>query len=122
MTETARARVRARSVAAMLGVTPRTVANLAVSGTLPSAAKVGKVWTFDPAAIEDFIARQEERTRDGAWASRTSSDEAQSGGFERPSKASRSGKAFERGISRLLGASETAASRKSRGKPTGARR
>lgn len=116
-------RVKASAIAERLGITARTVANLAANGSLPSAAKIGKVWTFDPARIEQFIREQEAATEASAWVKRTCSGGAKSGGFELPSGDEKSAKAFERGISRLLGASATGGSTKShRRRGTGKRK
>jgi hypothetical protein len=48
-------RIRCHDAASLLGVPPRTVQALAARGDLPSAAKVGKVWTFDPLALERHL-------------------------------------------------------------------
>nr|WP_281414059.1 helix-turn-helix domain-containing protein [Rhodoblastus sphagnicola] len=52
-------RIKAKAAAEMLGVTPRTVQNLAGKGELPGAAKIGKQWTFDPKKLVKFIADKE---------------------------------------------------------------
>ena len=52
-------RIRAPAAAAMLGVSPRSVQAMAARGDLPSAAKIGKVWTFDPATLSRWISDRE---------------------------------------------------------------
>ena len=52
-------RIRKGAVAAMLGVSARTVLDMARAGRLPGAAQVGKLWTFDPAKIRAHVARLE---------------------------------------------------------------
>jgi excisionase family DNA binding protein len=48
-------RVRASEAASILGIEVRTVQALAARGELPGAAKVGKLWTFDEAALRLWI-------------------------------------------------------------------
>ncbi|WP_432443177.1 helix-turn-helix domain-containing protein [Methylobacterium aquaticum] len=43
----------------ILGVSARTVQRLAVAGQLPSAVKVGRVWTFDIQALRSWLVEQE---------------------------------------------------------------
>lgn len=107
-------RVQAREVAGILGVTRRTVLNLANKGALPSAAKIGSVWTFDEARIRQYLDDQEAIAAAGKWQRGTSTSAAKSGGCEPPCGAVRSEKAFERGISRLLAVSGTPGSKNSR--------
>src|SRR5262245_45862316 len=48
--------------AAILGVPPRTVQDLAARGELPGAAKFGRCWTFDLGKLRRFVKRREEQT------------------------------------------------------------
>jgi Meiotically up-regulated gene 113/Helix-turn-helix domain len=50
-------RIQARAAASLLGVTARTVQNLANRGELPGAAKIGKVWTFDPQKLTRLLTK-----------------------------------------------------------------
>ncbi|MBK3396253.1 helix-turn-helix domain-containing protein [Methylobacterium sp. IF7SW-B2] len=43
----------------ILGVSARTIQRLAVAGQLPSAVKVGRVWTFDIQALRTWLREQE---------------------------------------------------------------
>lgn len=48
-------RIRARAAADILGIETRTVQALAARGDLPGAAKIGGLWTFDEAALRNWI-------------------------------------------------------------------
>ncbi len=48
-------RVRAHVAAGILGVEVRTVQALAARGEVPGAAKIGGLWTFDEAALRNWI-------------------------------------------------------------------
>ena len=48
-------RIRADHAAAILGIEKRTVQAMALRGELPNAAKIGGVWTFDEAALRNYI-------------------------------------------------------------------
>ena len=48
-------RIRAHVAAGILGVETRTVQALAARGELPGAAKIGGLWTFDEAALRNWI-------------------------------------------------------------------
>jgi excisionase family DNA binding protein len=48
--------VKAKAVAERLGVTERQVCQMASDHELPGY-KVGRVWRFDPADVEEFLAR-----------------------------------------------------------------
>lgn len=48
-------RIRVEAASAILGVTPRCVQSLAARGELPSACKIGKIWTFDEVALRNWI-------------------------------------------------------------------
>jgi len=54
-------RVRVTAVARITSLSPRKVQELAVAGRIPSAAKLGGVWTFDPARVRAWIREQERR-------------------------------------------------------------
>jgi hypothetical protein len=43
----------------MLGVSTRKVQEMAAAGRLPGAAKIGQLWTFDPAKVRAWILEQE---------------------------------------------------------------
>ena len=43
----------------ILGVSSRTIQRLASAGQLPSAVKVGRVWTFDIQALRSWLVEQE---------------------------------------------------------------
>jgi phage terminase Nu1 subunit (DNA packaging protein) len=43
----------------MLGVSKRTVQGMAARGELPGVARKGKVWTFNPDKLAQFIAERE---------------------------------------------------------------
>jgi excisionase family DNA binding protein len=62
-TPEARQRIRASEVAQILGVGVRCVQKMAARGELPSAARIGKIWTFDKAKIEQFLADAEAEVR-----------------------------------------------------------
>lgn len=59
----ARQRIRSAEVAQLLGVGVRCVQKMAARGELPSAAQIGKLWTFDKAKIEQFLADAEAEVR-----------------------------------------------------------
>jgi hypothetical protein len=52
-------RARAPDVALMMGLSARTVKEMASQGKIPGAAKFGQIWTFDPAKIRALIGRHE---------------------------------------------------------------
>jgi hypothetical protein len=87
-------RIRANDVASILGVGVRCVQQMAAAGRLPSAARIGKVWTFDPVRIKSFLAEAEIQCQ-----KRTSIRETVSGGFERPLTESKSERAYELAMS-----------------------
>lgn len=113
-------RIQTAAAAALLGISPRTVQGLAAQGLLPGAAKIGKVWTFDRSKLIRFIAAQEAETQTRAARLRkTYINEPESGGYERPSRASSSEKALERAMLKLRaasGISESPNSKRSRAK------
>jgi predicted DNA-binding transcriptional regulator AlpA len=55
--------VRPSAVAQMTSLSVRKVQEMAAAGKLPSAAKLGGVWTFDPAAIKAWIQERREVVR-----------------------------------------------------------
>jgi len=54
-----RERVRSSYVAAKIGFTARAIQKMAARGEIPSAARFGRVWTFDPARIGQWIRQRE---------------------------------------------------------------
>jgi excisionase family DNA binding protein len=50
----------------ILGISLRSVQNLAAKGELPSAAKCGRSWTFNEADLRRYVAEQEEANRQQA--------------------------------------------------------
>jgi excisionase family DNA binding protein len=48
-------RIRAERASLILGVSLRTVQEMAARGELPGAAKIGKLWTFNEAEIRTYI-------------------------------------------------------------------
>jgi len=97
-------RVTIEGAAIILGVPARTVQSLAAAGTLPSAAKVGRRWTFDEAALRRWLTGQEaaeaRRCRSEKPRRAATGAAASSGGASR-SAARRSGGAYEQAMRRL---------------------
>lgn len=54
-------RVTIGEAAAILGVSIRTVQRLATDRQLPTAAKIGRLWTFNEAAIRAWLVEQESK-------------------------------------------------------------
>lgn len=54
-------RIQSAAAARVLGVSRRTVQELALRGELPGAARIGGVWTFDAERLTSFV---KERERD----------------------------------------------------------
>lgn len=54
-------RIRVRQAAAILGIAARTVQLMALRGELPRAARVGRVWTFEEAALREYIEERIQR-------------------------------------------------------------
>lgn len=52
-------RIRCRDVCRMTSLSLRKVQQLAVAGKIPGAARIGGVWTFDPARVRAWIREQE---------------------------------------------------------------
>jgi hypothetical protein len=48
--------------AAITNLPPRTVQEYAKRGKLPSAAKVGRGWSFDPERLRQYVKQKEEET------------------------------------------------------------
>lgn len=59
-------RIQSHQARAILGVSLRSVQNLAAGGVLPSAAKYARDWTFDEAALRRYVTEREQATRDKA--------------------------------------------------------
>ena len=59
-------RIQSHQARAILGVSLRSVQNLAAGGVLPSAAKYARDWTFDEKALRGYVAEREQATRDKA--------------------------------------------------------
>jgi hypothetical protein len=55
-------RVGVKVAAAILGLPPRTVQDLAARGELPGAAKFGRRWTFDLVKLRRFVKARERQT------------------------------------------------------------
>ncbi|WP_374545043.1 helix-turn-helix domain-containing protein [Rhodoblastus sp.] len=112
------ARIQTKAAASMLGISPRSVQCLAAQGLLPGAAKIGKVWTFDRVKLARYIAAQEAETEaNGACLRKISTSAARRGGFVPPLGASKSEKAYELAMQKLLGAGGMSNSRRFGGKP-----
>jgi excisionase family DNA binding protein len=57
-------RVKVTEGARILGVSARTVQLLAIRGELPSAAQIGRLWTFNEKKLRQFIADKEREAAD----------------------------------------------------------
>lgn len=68
-------RIQSPVVASMIGVTSKTVREMAERGKIPTAARFGTRWTFDREAIKLWVKRKE-----GEACLDTSTDEEESGG------------------------------------------
>jgi predicted DNA-binding transcriptional regulator AlpA len=55
--------IRPSAVSEMTSLSVRTILQMAAAGKLPSAAKVGGVWTFDPSAIRAWIQERRDAVR-----------------------------------------------------------
>jgi Helix-turn-helix domain len=95
-------RLTVSELAAILRLTRRGVQSAAAAGRLPGAARIGKLWTFDQAKIERFIAERERAVVDAnaAYARTRRPD-----GCEPPLSAMKAEKAYQRAISGALGRS-----------------
>jgi hypothetical protein len=56
-------RIQTNQAKDILGVSKRSVQSFAAQGILPSAAQIGRAWTFDKAALRRFVAECEEAAR-----------------------------------------------------------
>ena len=52
-------RIKSAAAARILGVSQRSVQELALRGALPGAARIGGVWTFDTGRLAAFITQRE---------------------------------------------------------------
>jgi hypothetical protein len=52
-------RIQSAAAARILGVSQRSVQGLALRGELPSAARIGGVWTFDAERLAAFVTQRE---------------------------------------------------------------
>ena len=59
-------RIQSHQAQAILGISLRSVQNLAARGVLPSAAQYDRDWTFDEKALRSYVAEREQVTRDKA--------------------------------------------------------
>tara|TARA_R110000868_G_scaffold128879_6_gene337324 strand:- start:1468 stop:2052 length:585 start_codon:yes stop_codon:yes gene_type:complete len=55
-------RIKTATVARMTGYSVRQIQGLAAKGKIPSAAKLGSMWTFDPVRIRKWINEKEKET------------------------------------------------------------
>lgn len=94
-------RIRASRAASILGVETRTVQALALRGELPGAAKIGGLWTFDEAALRNYIKERIQCPRDRRPLN-THTGEATSYGRASPLQAKNSAKASRQALQRLL--------------------
>src|ERR1700748_3004407 len=98
-------RIRTKDAAELLGVAPRTVQSMVARGMLPGAAKIGGVLTFDRAKLDRYLEGEEARCLRNSCSS-----VARRGYFESSLPASKSEKAYQLAMSRLLGKDGTSAS------------
>jgi hypothetical protein len=84
----------------MLGIGVRCVQKMAASGQLPGAARIGKLWTFDPAKIDAYLADAEAKCQNQIFTNAT-----EFGGCELPLTGAKSAKAYDAAMSKLLGGS-----------------
>jgi len=59
-------RIKSTKVASILGVTAQTVREMAARGELPSAAKVGRHWTFNEKSIRKWLKARKSAHLDAA--------------------------------------------------------
>ena len=52
-------RIQSAAAARILGVSRRSVQDLALRGKLPGAARIGGLWTFDASRLAAFVAQRE---------------------------------------------------------------
>jgi len=60
-------RIQTPAVARILGITSKTVREMAARGDLPSAARIGQRWTFNEARIGQWLSEQEARAQQPRW-------------------------------------------------------
>lgn len=58
---TKKERVTVDEASAILGVSARTIQRMTNSGKLPTAAKIGRIWTYNEQALRDWVSSQEEK-------------------------------------------------------------
>jgi predicted DNA-binding transcriptional regulator AlpA len=95
-------RVRSPDVARMTGLSVRAVQLMAARGDIPGAARLGKLWTFDPSKVRRWIVQREDAACQG-----TSIGAATSGGDVSRSPVASIDEAYER----LIGKRRPVASR-----------
>src|SRR4051812_24853998 len=54
-------RIHVEEVSDILGIEPRTVQSMAAAGKIPSAAKIGRHWSFNETAVRTFLREEEIR-------------------------------------------------------------
>lgn len=87
-------RIQSPAAARILGLNLRTLQNLAGRGEIPSAAKIGRCWTYDEMVLRHWLKKKE-----GEIACRTISiDEQRFGGGESSMQAGNIVEAYERAI------------------------
>lgn len=64
-------RIQSLRVAMILGVTTRKVQEMAARGELPSAARIGRRWTFNEAAVRRWLQQQEMTVQSSASRARS---------------------------------------------------
>src|SRR5690606_19537578 len=93
-------RIRLRKAAEILGGNERTVQALALRGDLPGAVKIGGLWTFDEAALRNYIKERTQCPRDRKPLN-TPTGEAKSYGRASPLQARNSEKAWQQTLQKL---------------------
>lgn len=93
-------RIKASAAAGILGVSTRTVQALAVRGELPGAAKIGGLWTFDEAALRNWIKERSSCPRNHEPRN-TATGGATRYGRALPLQAAKSAKAYEQALREL---------------------
>ncbi|MGU3496128.1 helix-turn-helix domain-containing protein [Xanthobacteraceae bacterium A53D] len=93
-------RIRSHSAASILGVETRTVQALAARGEVPGAAKIGGLWTFDEAALRNWIKERTTCPRNQGLPN-THTGVATRSGRDLPLQVANSVKASEQALRRL---------------------
>lgn len=88
-------RIGASQAAAILGINRRTVQSMALRGELPGAAKIGGLWTFDEAALREWVADLVEKNQFKASATRKAAIDGIDLEYERASRKLRGKPALE---------------------------